>query len=199
MPFAAPPQVEFAYHADGRQKFKGWRRVYRLTRDFTWHDPRQYVRSITIPAGTESDLATIPVWPIAIGGAILLAAAQASVTQAFGDAVAVPVTFFLGLLIAFLVGYLRHDGPWAPASLIHDFLYTTQLATRAQADLAMYEISRETGVGWPVGNVIWRTLRMFGWINYGTTKPSTTEVAAEVERKSESMPPDEPPAEDETE
>lgn len=155
-----PPLLEFAYTDGGkRQKFSGWRRVYRLARQFTYDNRFDLLEAITVPEGFESDLATVPTIPFAVGGAMAVSAAG----YFFGGWAA----FLCVLAAVLLVGYLRPSGPWAVAAIVHDYLYRKQVVSRREADSAFYFIMIKTGVCFPTAMLIWASVRLFGWLCYG--------------------------------
>ncbi len=168
--FLEPPYIRFAYDVNGKQRFAGWRRLYQLSADFIYRDERGVLKPIVVPAGTVSDLATVPTIPFAVIGAATSIAASWLVTEFFGDLAASAVSALLIALVALLVGYFRPDGPWAAAAIIHDYLYRTGKATRAQADLIFYEVMVETGVAVPVALVMWLAVRVWGCFAYGQRK-----------------------------
>lgn len=56
-------------------------------------------------------------------------------------------------------------GPWAPAAVVHDYLYRTGLLPRAEADAIFYEAMEpyvRTSKRW----VMWLAVRLAGWMAY---------------------------------
>lgn len=167
MPFNAPPQLEFAYHADGRQKFLRGRRVFKLSRDFVYTDLTGALHPISVPGGFESELATIPTLPLAIGAAVLGMVINWLATAWLGDLAAAILGVTFIAVVAVVVGYLRHDGPWAAAAIVHDWLYGTSHVSRRMADAIFLEIMLETGVHPVVAHVMFAAVRLCGWMAYG--------------------------------
>lgn len=96
-------------------------------------------RIVTVPAGFETDLASVPRLPVAY----LL----------FGDAS-------------------------QEAAVIHDFLYSGGLVTRAQADEVFAEAMKAEGVAaWRRGPM-WLAVRLAGWLHYGADKRQAQKAAA---------------------
>lgn len=61
-------------------------------------------------------------------------------------------------------------GPWMPAAIIHDYLYSKASddhfkTTRKQADNLFREAMWNIGVGWE-RNLIWAAVRLGGWKSY---------------------------------
>lgn len=171
MPFNSPPQIEFAYDADGRQMFDGWRRQYRLTQPLVWRDPRGFLPNITVPAGETSDLASIPTWPLVLGAALITIGVNVLTTRFCSDVTESIVNMLLVVFVGFVIGYLRHDGPWAVAAFIHDVLYKTGQCSKAMADLIFYEILLETLVHRIVAWTFWLMLWAFGRFAYKSAMP----------------------------
>lgn len=65
---------------------------------------------------------------------------------------------------------LPHDGPWAPASVIHDYLYTTRTCSRFLADAIFREGMYALGVPALRRLVIYYAVRLFGWTRWRATK-----------------------------
>jgi Protein of unknown function (DUF1353) len=63
---------------------------------------------------------------------------------------------------------LEPFGPWFPAAIIHDFLYTpgNRGYTRLQADLIFKEAMFNLYLDWPRREAIYRAVRMFGGRSY---------------------------------
>lgn len=50
------------------------------------------------------------------------------------------------------------------AAVLHDYLYKTGHATRAEADELFYLMLRQDGVSWVRAHVMWMAVRAFGWL-----------------------------------
>ncbi len=86
--------------------------------------------------------------------------------------------------------------PWGKASkafLIHDWLYETKERSRLVSDAILLEAMEVLGVNWFKRNLIYRAVRLGGWVSWskkrGPTKieipPSTIESAIEVKKSDE--------------
>jgi hypothetical protein len=163
MPFADPPKLAFALDANGKPKFSGWRRCYTLLADFPYVDPQGFIKPIVVKAGFQSDLASLPLRPIVLGAVLLSIVANVLATKYLNDFGEMWADGAVVVLVALVVGYLRHDGPWASAAIIHDAIYRNRLADRDVGDLVMRKVMRETGVPSIVAWTFWFCLRLFGW------------------------------------
>lgn len=56
------------------------------------------------------------------------------------------------------------DGQYTQAAVLHDFLYSTQLRPRKEADNIFLEAMEVLGVPLIKRRIMWRAVRMFGWI-----------------------------------
>jgi len=72
---------------------------------------------------------------------------------------------FLPSTVFWLLG-LRADGPHRAAALVHDYLYRTQLLSRAEADYTFLRLARAGGM--PLWQAVLRycVLRLLGWTSY---------------------------------
>ncbi len=61
---------------------------------------------------------------------------------------------------------LPHDGPWAPASVVHDYLYTTRTCSRFLADAIFRDGMAALGVSKLQRLVIFYAVRFFGWTHW---------------------------------
>lgn len=55
--------------------------------------------------------------------------------------------------------------PWGrqlKAAIVHDYLYTTGVVSRKDADGLFYRMMKELGVGWMKRQAIYRSVRIFG-------------------------------------
>lgn len=163
MPFADPPKLAFALDAKGKPKFSGWRRCYTLLEDFPYVDPQGFIKPIVVKAGFQSDLASLPLKPIVLGAVMLSIVANILATKYLNDFGEMWADAAVVVLVALIVGYLRHDGPWALAAIVHDAIYRNRLADRDVGDLVMRKVMRETGVPAIVAWTFWACLRLFGW------------------------------------
>jgi len=67
-----------------------------------------------------------------------------------------------------LQGFLDAVNDVAPAAVIHDFLYTSQMfEDRANADGVFFDALRANGVGWMRARTLWAGVRLGGWIKWG--------------------------------
>lgn len=57
-------------------------------------------------------------------------------------------------------------GPWAPASVVHDYLYRTGLVPRAEADAIFYRVMTEAGIRTTKAWLMWLAVRVAGWTAY---------------------------------
>ena len=68
-------------------------------------------------------------------------------------------------------------GPWAPAAVVHDYLYRTGLVPRAQADAifceAMSALHCDPVTCW----AMWAALRLCGWRAYRPRRATPTRAA----------------------
>lgn len=60
------------------------------------------------------------------------------------------------------------SGAWAPAAVIHDFMYRYAIFDKATADLIFLHAMEDLGVGWFSRRLIYRAVRWFGGGAYGT-------------------------------
>lgn len=105
-----------------------------------------------------------------IGGDDWLLLSPLVYTTRAGDTFEVPAGFVSDLasipkVFRTLVG--RQDGPWAPAAVIHDFLYRTAIVPRGEADRIFREAMEELpGISWLQRWAMWAALRVGGWAAY---------------------------------
>lgn len=67
-----------------------------------------------------------------------------------------------------LQGFLDAVNDVAPAAVVHDFLYTSQMfESRAMADRIFFDALRANGVGWMRARTLWAGVRLGGWIKWG--------------------------------
>lgn len=59
---------------------------------------------------------------------------------------------------------LPPTGRYTKAAVIHDWLYTHQGVTRAEADAVFYEAMEHLGVHWLTRRVMWAGVRLGGWV-----------------------------------
>lgn len=62
--------------------------------------------------------------------------------------------------------YMVAGGKARAPAVVHDFLYTTKVCTRAQADAVFREAMAASGQPWWRRQLMWAGVRMFGWIPY---------------------------------
>lgn len=58
-------------------------------------------------------------------------------------------------------------GPYAAASVVHDWLYINKIGTRKEADDIFLQAMEASGVNWVTRSVIYRTVRAFGASGWG--------------------------------
>lgn len=63
-----------------------------------------------------------------------------------------------------LLWWLFPPDDWAESGVLHDWLYRTGLTSRVQADAVHYEALRHCGAPVWRARLMWRALRLFGWI-----------------------------------
>lgn len=59
------------------------------------------------------------------------------------------------------------DGSYAPAAVVHDWLYWSQDFTRDESDRVFYEAMTALGVPWLRRQIIYRAVRLGGWAPWG--------------------------------
>lgn len=100
-----------------------------------------------------------------------------TLTTPAGDVIVVPagfVTDFASIPRVFwsLIG--DPGGPWAPAAVVHDYLYRTGLLPRAEADAIFRDVMAIHGIRGTKRWVMWATVRAAGWLAYEKDKRKTT-------------------------
>ena len=83
-----------------------------------------------------------------------------------GTKVTVPAGFVTDMasIPRFLWVILPPWGRYGNAAIVHDFLYWDQQMSRREADLVMYEGMQDMKVGCLKRFLIYRSLRLFGWV-----------------------------------
>lgn len=71
---------------------------------------------------------------------------------------------------------LPHDGPWAPASVVHDYLYTTRTCSRFLADAIFRDGMAALGVSKLQRLVIFYAVRFFGWTHWRNRRSASHET-----------------------
>lgn len=67
----------------------------------------------------------------------------------------------------FLWGIVGHPfGRYAQAAVVHDLCYEKNLYSRKRSDEIFLEAMQVLGVPWLTRRIIFRAVRMFGWISY---------------------------------
>lgn len=66
-------------------------------------------------------------------------------------------------------------GKYAPATVVHDFLYHTQTRTRKEADRIFLEAMKVLGVGWWKRGTMYNMVRLFGWRAWNRRKKEIKE------------------------
>jgi len=66
-----------------------------------------------------------------------------------------------------LQGVLDAVNDVAPAAVIHDFLYSSMILSRAAADAVFFEALRRNGVSWIRARALWAGVRVGGWSRWG--------------------------------
>lgn len=75
------------------------------------------------------------------------------------------------------VVYLATGGVAVRASVLHDYLYRSHTATRAEADAVFLEAMKLTGIPWWRRNLMWLGVRAFGGKPYAVERnPATSGV-----------------------
>ena len=113
---------------------------------------------ITVASGFVTDLASIPrvAW---IGGTLIALGLIFDMFNAWSNAAVA-----LGLLFVFLSPYLRHDGKYTEAAVVHDWLYRTHIVPRWQADGYFLEMMKLLKCAAWQRWIIFVNVRLFGWI-----------------------------------
>jgi hypothetical protein len=62
------------------------------------------------------------------------------------------------------------DGSYTKAAVVHDFLYWDQSVTREEADQVFLEGMEELGVPWPRRQLLYRSVRAFGWLAWNKNR-----------------------------
>ena len=57
-------------------------------------------------------------------------------------------------------------GRYAPAAVLHDYLYLTQRYSRRDSDRFFELAMRDLGVSWTKRKTMWLAVRLFGWVAY---------------------------------
>jgi hypothetical protein len=102
---------------------------------------------------------------------LTIASIDYEINSHFNSSVAVPSNFTTDLasIPNFLRFLVRPDGPWAVASIVHDFLYTQEACCpRWMADIQLFVILRAFGVPLITCSVFWTSVTLFGWMFYPT-------------------------------
>jgi len=99
------------------------------------------------------------------------------------DAVIVPRGFLTDFasVPGILRGILDHDNLVAPAALIHDFLYSSGIVSRAQADEIFRAALICNGVSKPVAWAYWVGVRAGGWTKYGQRPDEASDLLVSMD------------------
>ncbi len=121
---------------------------------------------IEVPAGFVTDLASIP--PVAwIGGALIfLGLVLNELLSSWWPCASTG----LGLVFVFLSPFLRHDGKYTKAAVIHDWIYRTHMFSRARCDSLFLEMMTVLEVSAWQRWIIYLNVRAFGWIAWRNEK-----------------------------
>lgn len=63
--------------------------------------------------------------------------------------------------------FIHPAGPYAPAAVIHDWLYINKIGERETADRIFLEAMKVLGVRWYTRSTIFRAVRLFGQRGWG--------------------------------
>jgi hypothetical protein len=87
-------------------------------------------------------------------------------------AVLVPVGFLTNFASVprMLQNLIPMRGPWSPAAVAHDHMYSEQRITRKEADRLFYKIMLAHNVGIVTARTMWAAVRAFGWIAWRQSK-----------------------------
>jgi hypothetical protein len=89
-----------------------------------------------------------------------------------GRLIEVPVGFETDLASIpwFVQGLISKVGPWDRPAVIHDRLYRTQTISRLEADNILLQAMDNEGVGSVKKFLIYRNVRMWGWVAWRKNK-----------------------------
>lgn len=82
------------------------------------------------------------------------------------ERIVVPAGFVTDLasIPRLLRGILHQNGLSRAPAVLHDFLYATQIMTRAEADAVFREALKAEGMGWLGRFLYWGGVRVGGWV-----------------------------------
>ncbi len=82
-----------------------------------------------------------------------------------GDRITVPKGFETDLasIPRIFWSILPPAGQYAPAAIVHDYIYVYQTRTRAEADKIFREAMKQLGVPWHRRNLMYSAVRVGGW------------------------------------
>lgn len=72
------------------------------------------------------------------------------------------------------------SGAYAPAALVHDALYETQMVSRAHADRVFYDLMRRCGEGRARAKLMYWGVRAGGWTGWNSYAPDRIRAAREL-------------------
>ena len=67
-----------------------------------------------------------------------------------------------GSIPMFAQNIFRKDGVYAPAYVVHDWIYTTEMFDRALCDMILCEMMQELGAWWLTRNIVYEAVRLGG-------------------------------------
>lgn len=68
------------------------------------------------------------------------------------------------------------DGKYTAAAIVHDFLYSTQERGRKETDKIFINAMKSLGVSWWKRNIMYRAVRLFGWIPWRNKEKGTFNI-----------------------
>lgn len=92
-----------------------------------------------------------------------------------GDKVIVPEGFITDFasIPRPLWSFLPPWGKYGKAAIVHDYLYDTAIRTRKDSDSIFLEIMKNSGVNTLIRNIIYYSVRTFGWVFYNRDNKSS--------------------------
>jgi hypothetical protein len=119
---------------------------------------------INVPEGFVTDLASIP--PVAwIGGVLVILGLGFDWLNSWSN-----IAIALGLLFVFLSPYLRHDGKYTDAAVVHDYIYRIHMFPRWHCDGLFLEMMKVLHVTLWQRWIIYLNVRAFGFMAWRNEK-----------------------------
>ena len=139
---------------------------------------RNGIVTVPLPKDFKWDGASIPSW------VPLLPWLATLVAERFytGPVLAMLITFAL-LYSVRLLPYMQKMGRHVRAAAIHDWLYREQVCSRATADSIMEDVMKFDKVPYDVRQIIYRQLRLLGWIAWRKNARRLAKRLAEQEQE----------------